>query len=123
MIVIVFSEIMIVLQNMSHLFLFTFSLPQKCNKKGASKSITGRFREAAMFNICTTLTSALVILLLGVISLLKINSFQFEGCHSLNAVDITATMVFFPFYFYIHTYCHTNDTCANITEVLFFKMV
>jgi hypothetical protein len=50
-------------------FSFTFLLLQKSNKKRAPKSNTARFREAALFGVCTTVASALVILLLGTVSL------------------------------------------------------
>ena len=55
------------------LLLFCFS--KKSNKKGAPKSNTARFREAALFSRCTTVACTLIILLLGAVTLLNKNSF------------------------------------------------
>ena len=49
----------------------------KKKQKRARKTITSRFPETAMFNFCTTVTSALVILLLVLNSSVYIRLFAF----------------------------------------------
>ena len=57
------------MQDPFYFFYCSFLLLQKRTKKGAPKSITARFREAAMFDFCTTVASAVVILLLELCSM------------------------------------------------------
>jgi len=69
--------------NSSLLFYCSFLLLQKRTKKRAPKSNTARFREAAMFDSCTTVASALVILLLGAVSQSKLKTvFSLKDTHT-----------------------------------------
>ena len=69
---------------MVHLFfatlccsVFFFASPKKKKKKRAPGLNTAQSREAAMVNICTTVASTLVILLLGLNILLLIKRIYF----------------------------------------------